>query len=128
MDKLRRVSAAHDLHRVVLQQPMTIDPLTPFGLVVYGLACFRLSLLLSKETGPAWIFSRIRRSVPAKSSAKEGIKCIWCVAIWHSIPMASFAWFQDSLPDWLTSFGDWFILMLALSSIAIIINQQWTKG
>jgi len=41
-----------------------------FYLVAGGLAAFRLSLLISKEDGPAYLFRKIR-NLPASPSAKE---------------------------------------------------------
>lgn len=104
---------------------------TPFEFIVCALAVFRLTLLVSKEDGPAWIFYKLRRSVPAKSSAKEGIHCPWCVAIWMAIPVSAYITVKLAgvdLPEKLVVFGDWFLLMLALSAGGIIVNQQWTKG
>jgi hypothetical protein len=36
-------------------------------------------------------------------------------------------WIQDRW-QWITWFGDWFLLTLALSAVAIAINQTFTKG
>lgn len=102
--------------------------ITALELLIYGLAVFRLSLLISKESGPAWIFRKLRRSIPAKSSAKEGIQCQWCVSVWMAIPLTLFVFFKSYLPEGVELCGRFFIFMLALSAIAIIINQQWTKG
>lgn len=103
------------------------DPLT---FVIYVLAIFRLALLLSKESGPMWMFKKLRRAVPAKSSAKEGIHCIWCSSVWVSTLVTSFIAVKSfwlSAPNWFIITGDTFLLMLALSAGAIIVNQQWTK-
>lgn len=105
---------------------MQVPP--PFEFLIYCLAVFRLSLLVSKEDGPAWIFRKLRRSVPARSSAKEGIHCIFCVSVWMAIPVSIFAFFHANWAPWLQTAGDWFCLMLALSTVAIVINQAFTKG
>lgn len=102
--------------------------LEPFQFLLYALAVFRLSLLLSKEDGPAWVFRKLRRAIPKESSAKEGIQCQWCVSVWMAIPVSLFAVFQANLPHWIASTGNWFVLMLALSAVAIAINQTFTKG
>jgi hypothetical protein len=106
-------------------------PITPFEFIVCALAVFRLSLLLSKEDGPMWVFRKLRRSVPAKSSAKEGISCPWCVSIWFANLVVLYLcaktfWLSEA--KWFIIAGDSFLLMLALSAGAIIINQQWTKS
>lgn len=97
-------------------------------LAMYALATFRLSLLLSKEDGPAWVFRKLRKSIPVSSSAKQGIQCQWCVSVWMAIPMALFAYFKHDLNNTIQGAGNFFVLMLAFSALAIIINQQWTKG
>lgn len=100
--------------------------LTPFTFLLCALAVYRLSLLISKEDGPAWIFRKLRRAVPAHSSAKKGITCQLCVSVWMAIPVASFQLGHDSLPHWLQITGDWMILMLALSAAAIIVHMHTT--
>lgn len=102
----------------------------PFHFLIAVLAVFRLSLLLSKEDGPAWMFRKLRRSVPASSSAKKGISCIYCTSVWFAIPVSLYITAKmvcPVVPDWLILCGDTFLLMLALSAGAIIVNQQWTK-
>lgn len=99
-----------------------------FDFVIAALAVFRLSLLLSKEHGPMWVFSRLRRAVPKESSAKEGISCQWCVSLWFAIPVSAYVFTREAHPEWLRTGGDWFLLMLALSAGAIAVNQAFTKG
>lgn len=96
--------------------------------LIASLATFRLSLMVSKESGPAWMFLRLRRSVPKDSSVKEGIQCQWCVSMWAAPPVSAFVLWRESLPSWIAATGDWFLLMLALSGAAIAINQTFTKG
>lgn len=100
----------------------------PYFFLLYALAVFRLSLLVSKEDGPAWIFRKLRRAVPKDSSAKIGIQCQWCVSMWMSLPVSLYAFHRQIVPEWLGYLGDWFILMLALSTVAIAINQTFTKS
>jgi len=94
-----------------------------FYRVVGGLAAYRLSLLISKEDGPAYIFRKIRRLPPENSSMKEGLACEWCMSIWTSALVASYLWLLEIFPG-----KEWPLYWLALSAIAIICNQQWTKG
>ena len=102
-------------------------PMTALQFILLALAVYRLALMVSKEDGPTWIFRKIRRSVPAKSSAKEGIQCTLCVSAWASIPISLFAYFHESLPLWARITGDCFILMLALSGAAIVVHMHTTK-
>lgn len=97
--------------------------LDAYWLVIAGLATFRLSLLVSKEDGPAFVFRKIRRLPPPKSATKEGLSCPFCVSVYASALIILMLAFKDAYP-WLTYVLHW----LAISSIAIIINQQWTKG
>lgn len=106
-------------------------PITPFEFVLYALAVYRLSLLISTEDGPAWIFRKLRRAVPAKSSTKQGISCQLCVSVWMAILVTGFILTKlmwPSAPVWFIIAGDGLILMLALSAGAIIAHMHTTKG
>ena len=93
-----------------------------FHLIAGGLVTFRIALLFSKEDGPAYIFRKIRRLPPPKSSARDGLSCEWCMSIWASALVAYYYYWIE-----LITAKDWPIYWLAMSAIAIIINQQWTK-
>lgn len=93
------------------------------ALIVGGLATFRLALMVSSESGPAFIFRKLRRLPPAKSSLKEGLSCIWCQSIWFSAPVTAFEWWLGLIPAKETP-----LYWLAISAVAIIINQQWIKS
>lgn len=94
-----------------------------FYLLLGGLATYRLSLLISKEDGPAYVFRKLRKLPPAKSSAKEGLSCEWCMSIWMGALVAFYLWWLGIMPG-----NEWPLYWLALSAIGIICNQQWTKG
>lgn len=94
-----------------------------FYLVLGGLAAYRLSLLISKEDGPAYIFRRLRKLPSRNSSAKEGLACEWCMSIWTGAGVALYFWLLRIIPG-----AQWPLYWLAFSAIAIICNQQWTKG
>lgn len=89
-------------------------------LILLGLATFRLSLLFSKESGPYHIFRNLRKLPPPKSSAREGLSCQWCMSIWSSAVVLSIHRYSQVA-------GHWIILWLAVSALAIIVNQQWSK-
>lgn len=94
-----------------------------FFLLVGGLATFRLSLLVSKEDGPAYIFRTIRRLPPPKSSAREGLSCEWCMSIWASALVTSYyCWLG------IVAGREAPVYWLAMSALGIICNQQWTKS
>ena len=91
-------------------------------LLLGGLAAYRLSLLISKEDGPAYIFRKLRRLPPKNSSAKAGLSCEWCMSIWTGALVALYLWLIGVFPG-----VEWPLYWLALSAIAIICNQQWTS-
>lgn len=92
-------------------------------LLLGGLATFRLSLLLTKEDGPSYIFRKIRELPAKNSSAKEGLSCEWCMSIWMSALVTTYFWLSAIIPG-----IEWPLYWLAMSAIAIICNQQWTKA
>lgn len=94
-----------------------------FALAIGGLVVYRLALLVSSESGPAFIFRKLRKLPAPKSSLKEGLSCIWCQSIWFSVPVTAYEWWLGWVPLKQTP-----LHFLAISAIAIVINQQWTKG
>lgn len=96
--------------------------------LIYALATFRLALLVSKESGPAFIFRKLRRLPPPKSSAKEGLSCEWCMSMWAAMPIAAFAAYGGALNASAAYAVEAFLLMLALSACGIIVNQAFTRG
>lgn len=94
-----------------------------YWLIIGGLAAFRLALLVTKEDGPYFIFRKLRRLPPPKSATKEGLQCIWCGSVYSAALVVLMLAFKDRYV-WLSYMLHW----LAMSSIAICVNQQWTKG
>ena len=92
-------------------------------LLLGGLAAYRLSLLISKEDGPAYIFRRIRKLPPKHSATERGLSCEWCMSIWTGALVAFYLWWIGGI-----SGTEWPLYWLASSAIAVICNQQWTKG
>ena len=93
-----------------------------FYLIAGGLAAYRLSLLISKEDGPAYIFRKLRKLPSKNSSTKEGLACEWCTSIWTGALVALYLWLIGIIPG-----AEWPLYWLGLSAIAIICNQQWTS-
>lgn len=96
--------------------------MTFLTLLTYGLATFRLSLMISKEDGPAWIFAKLRRLPPKRSSAKEGLSCPWCLSIWFGGLIAIYWSYFAPIKA-----IECLILLLALSALGILFNQTFTK-
>lgn len=93
-----------------------------FYLILGGLVTFRLSLLVSKEDGPAYVFRKLRK-MPLNDSVHDGLSCEWCVSIWMSALVATYYWWIEIITGL-----QWPLYWLAVSAIGIICNQQWTKG
>jgi len=93
-----------------------------FHLVLGGLVTYRLSLLISKEDGPAYVFRRIRKLPPPSTSVREGLSCEWCMSIWTGALVATYYWWIGVI-----SGVEWPLYWLAMSTLGIICNQQWTK-
>ena len=91
-------------------------------LLLGGLAAFRLSLLISKEDGPAYLFRKLRRLPPEGSATKEGLSCEWCMSIWAGALVSAYLWIIQAIPG-----NEWPLYWLATSAIAVICNQQWTR-
>lgn len=94
-----------------------------FYFVLGVLAAHRISLLFSKESGPFRLFQKIRKLPPPKSNARDGLQCLWCLSVYSAAIVTGYYYYLDlvnifTAPIW------W----LSLSSGAIIVNQQWTKG
>lgn len=88
------------------------------SLIISVFAVHRITLLFTKDDGPAWIFQRLRNLPSRTSSAWEGIRCIRCVSIWAAGAVTAFLWLADIIT------GLWFIpITLALSGAAICLER-----
>lgn len=93
-------------------------------LVIGALAAYRISLMFAKESGPAFIFRKLRRLPPPKSATKEGLACQWCLSVYSSAFVCALFLIgglrlQPAL---------WIAFWLAVSAGAIAMNQAFTKG
>lgn len=93
-----------------------------FLFLIGALATYRLSLLISKEDGPAWIFRKLRRLPPPKSSVKQGISCLLCVSLHMSAPVALYFWWSGRISN-----TDIWLYWLAFSAAAIVIHMKVSK-
>lgn len=101
-------------------------------LFIYSLACWRLAVLVSDDTGPMKVFSRFRAFLKReektnkalrKSDVAAGIACKKCSSVWIAAPLACFAYWHDQLWPWLATTGDVFVLVMALSAASILIER-----
>lgn len=92
---------------------------------LFFVGCFaahNISLAISKEDGPGWMFWKIRMAPPKGSSAREGLSCQWCMSRYAAAPIAILIFHSvDMWWLWLP------VIWLAISTGAIIINQAFTK-
>lgn len=93
-----------------------------FYLVLGGLVTYRISLLISKEDGPAYVFRRLRKQT-SSVSLRDGLSCEWCMSIWAGALVATYYWWIAIIPG-----REWPLYWLALSALGIICNQQWTRS
>lgn len=94
-----------------------------FHLLLGSLVTYRLALLVAKESGPMFVFRKLRRLPEPKSSLKEGLSCLYCTSVWLAAPVTGYFWWLGvvelrEMPLW------W----LAMSALAIFYNQAFTKG
>lgn len=101
-------------------------------LFVYGLACYRLAIMLSEDDGPWGMFRKFRsvlkkeaktNTTLRKSEVHKGVECIRCDSIWIATPIAVFAYHRDRLDGWGASTADIILLVMAISAMAILWNR-----
>lgn len=111
--------------------------ITWLHLFVYGLACFRMALLLSDDDGPWGMFRKFRaylkkeakhNTTLRKSEVHKGVSCIRCDSIWVAAFVAAYAYHHDTLANlWWVPVIDIVLLCMALSAIAILWNRVPTR-
>lgn len=91
-------------------------------LIIAALAVFRLTVLITKDDGPGYIFWKLRQAPKKGTSLRQGISCPWCMSMWMSLPIGIYEGiFRPN------TYADTFLLCLALSAVAIILNQAFTR-
>lgn len=104
--------------------------------LIVSLAVFRLTVLITDDDGPFHMFrhfraflSRKARTEPIvrKSKVHEGIRCPRCGSVWIAIPVAAYVMWHHAWPEWLANLGDWFLLMMALSAMAILFHRAFPE-
>lgn len=105
-------------------------------LLVGGLACFRLSVLLSSDDGPYRMFTKLRSwlkreakhsAAMKKTAIDQGIECLRCTSVHMAIPIAAYVLFAGGEPRWFVMAADLFLLAMALSGAAILFNRAFPK-
>lgn len=101
-------------------------------LLLFGLAVWRISSLITSEDGPFLAFRFLRSltgiqhdddghvfMVPDTSIAKL-LSCLWCASVWVAGGLALLRYFSSAIAFYLA-------LWMALSAIAIIV-EKWVRG
>lgn len=104
-------------------------------LFIYGLACFRLAVLLSEDDGPWGMFRRLRSYLKKeaksntplrRSELHKGVECIRCDSLWLAAPIAAYAYHHDTIQDlWWVAVVDITLCCMALSACAILWNRAF---
>jgi hypothetical protein len=77
--------------------------------ILIVLAIWRITSLLSQESGPFDIFEKINKTIP-------GMDCFWCLSLWAAAPFAYFLHPEAFLLYW-----------LGYSAAAIVVNAVIDK-
>lgn len=102
--------------------------------VIYSLAVFRLSLMLSEDSGPwrlitkfrSWLKREEKKSPQLKKSdVAHGVECLRCNGIWFAALVTAFIYLRERLIDWVAIAGDSVLVCMALSGMAIILNRAF---
>lgn len=119
--------------------------MTWLRLTIYGLATWRLAVLLSEDTGPFHFLSRLRsflkreakrNTLVKKSDVAKGVECIRCNSYWIGAPIAAYVFTRHYLPEWAVATCEAFLLWNALSAVAVLVNRAlppsrprlWNQG
>jgi hypothetical protein len=89
-----------------------------YNFIISALSVWRLTHLLTKEDGPFDLFFRLRQKVGAVFFGHL-LDCFYCLSIWLALP------FAIGLG---TNLKEVFLLWLALSGAACLLEQGTTKG
>jgi len=93
--------------------------MTPFYWLVLGiLITWRVTHLVSKESGPWSILERLRR-LAGTSVAAEMLSCFYCLSLWVAAPLAYLL-----APGWRHRL----LLWPALSGGAILLERMAARG
>lgn len=102
--------------------------MNPLDFIILSLATFRLSSLLVNETGPWWIFVKIRKIAGIQHDQTgdimswddkffaEVLVCVWCTSVWVATGLM-ILWHYFPIPTIFIS------TIFAFSTVAILANK-----
>lgn len=94
-----------------------------FIFVLSVFACYRLSILISKESGPGKVSKKLRELPKPKSSWREGLSCPLCLSVWFSALITGYLWYIGMVEPKIVP-----LYWLAVSAGAVVLNQKYTKN
>lgn len=91
-------------------------------LLIYGMAVWRISSLLTGESGPRGVFERLRQWAGIEHEGMEPdnilggiLSCVWCASVWVAFFFTIF-WLIS--PEWSLKVA----IALSFSTLAILID------
>lgn len=97
--------------------------MTSLQFLTYCLATYRLTILITEDKGPGFIFAKLRQAPKKGTSLKQGLSCPFCVSIWMGLLVALSLYGQAWFPDGVSTVINSGLLVLAFSAAAILLNQ-----
>ena len=85
---------------------------------VSAIACYRLTILISRDLGPWRVFKRLRTI----DRCSELLKCPFCVSIYTGSLTTFILW----LSGFVMPIGMWFLLALSFSAVTIALDRTFT--
>lgn len=85
---------------------------------ISALACYRITVLITRCLGPWNLFGRLR----AIDRCSKLLKCPFCVSIYVGSLCCLFLW----LSGYVEPLAIWFFLSLAFSALTIILDRTFT--
>ena len=104
-----------------------------FELTICCIACWRMSIMLTKDSGPYRMFTKLRDKLQKKakeskaveeSAVHEGIQCIRCVSVWVAFSLA--LWMIRGNWTW-EGFMLAYVLWMAISGAAILLQRAFPE-
>lgn len=85
-------------------------------LIIYILATWRITSLVSAEEGPFNVFGKFRQSLPIDGFIEGLVSCVWCLSIWIAIGWVIFIACFPTIAIWVA-------LPFAFSTGAIALDS-----
>lgn len=94
--------------------------MSPFLFIVGALACYRLTVLVSRDKGPFGIFAKLR----SLDKGTSVLKCPYCSSVWLAGFVCLVLHYFAGVID---TGGAWFCILFAFSAISICLDRVFTS-